>query len=200
MAFVVMPPPANAPENITKLLVRWSEGDDSALEEVSPFVYAELRQLASHYLNKERPNHTLQATALVHEAFLKLLGAKNIKWESRAHFIGIAARLMRRVLVDYAREHQSQKRGGGLLKLSLSRGERVPLPQDTDLIALDEALTVFATDYPRQAQVVELLFFGGLSAKEAADALTSTGVKTSERTVKRDWAFARLWLLREISR
>lgn len=190
----------NIPKNITGLLIRWSKGDESALDEVAPFVYEELRQLAKRYLRHERPDHTLQATALVNETFLKLLGAKNVEWKGRAHFIGFSARMMRRILVDHAREHLAQKRGGGDFKLPLSRAVHIPLPHDVNLVALDEALKIFADEYPRQAQVVELLFFGGVSAKDAAIVLTSNGIETSERTVKRDWAFARLWLLRELSR
>lgn len=187
------------PENITELLVRWSHGDEAALEQLTPFVYEELRQLAARYLRNERPDHTLQATALVNETFIKLLGVKNIEWESRAHFIGVAARAMRRVLVDHAREHMRQKRGGGVFKLPLSRAERVPLPHDLNLVSLDEALQRFALEYPRQAQIVELLFFGGLSAKEAAEVLSADGVEISQRTVERDWKFARGWLYKGVS-
>lgn len=189
---------ANQTDNITALLVRWSEGDQTALEELTPFVYAELRRLAIRYLRGERPDHTLQATALVNETFLKLLGAQHIEWKSRAHFIGVAARLMRRILVEHARQHMAEKRGGGLFKLPLSRAERIPLPHDLNLVRLDEALKRLSLEYPRQAQVVELLFFGGLSAREAADVLTANGAETSQRTVERDWKFARSWLYQNI--
>lgn len=188
----------NHPENITALLIRWSQGDEAALEEVTPFVYAELRRLATRYLRGERPDHTLQATALVNETFLKLLGAQHIEWKSRAHFIGVAARLMRRILVEHARQHRAQKRGGGVFKLPLSRAERVPLPHDINLVSLDDALRRFSLEYPRQAQVVELLFFGGLSTNEAADVLNANGVETSQRTVERDWKFAKSWLYQSI--
>lgn len=189
-----------APENVTQLLVKWSQGDESALEKLTPIVYDQLRHLAARYMSEERADHTLQATALVNETFLKLLGVKNVEWKSRLHFIGIAARVMRRLLVDHAREHQRQKRGGGMYKLPLSRAERVPLPNDLNLTELDEALQKLWIQYPRQAQVVELLFFGGLSTKEAAEVLTAQGIETSQRTVERDWSFSRSWLLRELSR
>jgi RNA polymerase sigma factor (TIGR02999 family) len=186
-------------ETPTELLNRWSQGDESALDQLTPLVYEELRQLAGYYLRRERADHTLQATALVNETFIKLCGAKDVAWQSRAHFIGVAARLMRRVLVDYAREHFAQKRGGELLKLPISRADRIPLSYDSDLVALDDALKVFVTEYPRQAEVVELLFFGGLSTQETADVLNSNGIVISQRTVERDWKFARSWLLREVS-
>jgi RNA polymerase sigma-70 factor, ECF subfamily len=187
------------PEDITELLSRWSQGDETALEELMPIVYEELHQLAKQYMRRERPDHTLQATALVNEAFLGLLGAKSIDWQNRAHFIGIAARLMRRILVAHAREHLAQKRGGEVFKLPLSRADRVPFPRDVNLVALDEALKKLSSEYSRQAQVVELLFFGGLSIKETADVLIADGVNTSQRTVERDWSFAKSWLFREIN-
>jgi RNA polymerase sigma factor (TIGR02999 family) len=183
----------------TELLTRWSQGDESALTELTPLVYAELRQLAGRYLRRERQNHTLQATALVNETFIKLCGAQNVTWQSRAHFVGVGARLMRRILVDYAREHSAQKRGGDIFKLPLSRADREPLPLDLDLVALDEALKKLVGEFPRQAQVVELLFFGGLNTQETADVMNHDGVETSQRTVERDWKFARSWLLREMS-
>jgi RNA polymerase sigma factor (TIGR02999 family) len=188
------------PETPTELLSRWSQGDESALDQLTPLVYDELRRLAGRYLRRERPDHTLQATALVNETFIKLCGAKEVAWQSRAHFVGVAARLMRRILVDYAREHFAQKRGGEMFKLPSSRADRVPMPHDLDLVALDEALKTFIVEYPRQAQVVELLFFGGLSTQETADVLNSEGIEIAQRTVERDWKFARSWLLREISR
>jgi len=191
--------PQTTPETPTELLTRWSQGDESALAQLTPLVYDELRQLARQYLRRERPDHTLQATALVNETFIKLCGAQKVAWQNRAHFIGVAAKLMRRILVDYAREHSAQKRGGENLKMSLSRAERIPLPSDLDLVALDEALKIFVIEYPRQAQVVELLFFGGLGAQATADALKGSGVDVSLRTVERDWKFARSWLLREIT-
>lgn len=194
-----MPSPERTSGKITDLLTKWSHGDEAALEELTPYIYGELRQLAVRYLRDERPDHTLQATALVNETFIKLLGAKNVEWKSRAHFIGIAARLMRRILVDHAREHMRQKRGGGVFRMPLSRAERVAFPQDVNLVALDDALKRFSENYPRQAQVVELLFFGGLSARETAEVLTANGVETSQRTVERDWRFSRSWLYEQVS-
>ncbi|MCA1568634.1 MAG: RNA polymerase subunit sigma-70 [Acidobacteria bacterium] len=157
-----------------------------------------MRQLAQRYLRNERPDHTLQATALVNETFLKLLGVQDMEWMSRAHFIGVAARVMRHILVDHARQHIAEKRGGGIFKLPLSRAERVPLPHDLNLVKLDEALQRFTLEYPRQARVVELLFFGGLSTGEVAEILIAGGVETSQRPVERDWKFSRAWLYKEV--
>lgn len=186
-------------ETPTELLNRWSQGDESALDQLTPLVYDELRQLAGRYLRRERPDHTLQATALVNETFIKLCGARELAWQGRAHFIGVAAKLMRRVLVDHAREHSAQKRGGEVFKLPLSRADRIPLPPDLDMVALDEALQTFVTEYPRQARVVELLFFGGLTAQETAQVMTANGADVSLRTVERDWRFSRAWLHQAMS-
>jgi RNA polymerase sigma factor (TIGR02999 family) len=188
-------------QSVTKWLIQWSAGDETALERLTPFVYEELRRLAAHYLRSERPDHTLQATALVHEAYLELLDFQHIEWRSRAHFIGIAAQMMRRILVDHARTRAAQKRGGEeIIKLPLSRAERVAAEQKTtDLVLLDEALERFAADYPRQAQVVELKFFGGLKTEEIANLLSADKAEVSTRTVERDWRFARAWLLQELS-
>lgn len=186
--------------NITELLAQWSKGDESALEKLTPVVYDELRRLAAHYLRHERLDHTLQATALVHEAYIEMLDMKNIEWRNRSHFIGVAAQMMRRILVDHARKRDAAKRGHGLFKVSLSRAERAAEKMDVDLVALNEALDVLASSYPRQAQVVELKFFGGLSADEIAEVQKSGGTDTSTRTVERDWRFARAWLLNEIDR
>lgn len=184
--------------NITQMLARWSEGDQSALENLTPYVYEDLRRLASHYLRHERPDHTLQATALVHEVYIQLLDMHHIEWRNRSHFIGIAAQMMRHILVDHARKREADKRGGGAFKVSLSRAERIPEKRDVDLVALDQALEVLASSYPRQAQVVELRFFGGLNTEEVAEVQKSAGIETSSRTVERDWRFARAWLLKEI--
>jgi RNA polymerase sigma factor (TIGR02999 family) len=184
---------------VTEWLTKWSQGDESALEKATPYVYEELKRLARGYLRNERSDHTLQATALVHEAYLRIQNVTGIEWKHRGQFVAVAAQMMRRILVDYARKHSAEKRGGGELKLSLSRADRVAMPHDLDLVALDEALKSFAIEYPRQAQVVELLFFGGLSTQETADVL-SNGGNISQRTVERDWGFARSWLLREITR
>jgi RNA polymerase sigma factor (TIGR02999 family) len=190
--FVQSPP-------VTEWLTQWSQGDESALEKLTPYVYDELKRLARNYLRNERSDHTLQATALVHEAYLRLQDVTGIEWKHRGQFVAIAAQMMRRILVDYARKHSAEKRGGGEPKLSLSRAERVAVPDDLDLVALDAALQSFFVEYPRQAQVVELLFFGGLSTQETAEVLNNNGVETSQRTVERDWGFARSWLLREIT-
>lgn len=184
---------------VTDWLIKWSQGDESALEKLTPYVYEELRRLAKNYLRNERPDHTLQATALVHEAYLRLQDVSGVEWKHRGQFVAMAAQMMRRILVDYARKHSAEKRGGGEIKLSLSRAERTPVSRDVDLVALDEALMSLVEEYPRQAKVVELLFFGGLSAQESADVLSASGVETSLRTVERDWRFARAWLHQEIS-
>jgi RNA polymerase sigma-70 factor, ECF subfamily len=186
-------------ESITQLLVQWNEGDETALEKLTPFVYYELRRLAQHYLQRERSDHTLQATALVHEAFLKLLEMPQIDWQNRNHFIGLAANLMRRILVDHARLHNAEKRGSGEFKLPISRAERVASQPELDLVALDESLQKFAEDFPRKARVVELRFFGGLNNEEIANVLSAGGIKTSLRTVERDWEFARAWLYQQLS-
>jgi len=180
--------------DVTQILQDWSAGDQSAADRLMPFVYEELRRLAAHYLRNERPDHTLQATALVHEAYLKLVDQTRTSWRNRAHFRAVAAQLMRRILIDYARAHRGAKRGGRQEKVyldetrELSRQERPP-----DLVALDEALQSFASDYPRESEVVELKFFGGLEAEEIAEVL-----KISSKTVLRDWSFAKVWLCREL--
>lgn len=185
---------------VTEWLIEWSRGDESALEKLTPYVYEELRRLAGHYLRHERPDHTLQATALVHEAYLRLQDVSGIEWKGRGQFVALAAQMMRRILVDYARQHSAEKRGGGDNNLPLSRAGRTAAKTDVNLVALDEALCRLAEEYPRQAQVVELLFFGGLTAQEAADVLLASGVETSLRTVERDWRFARAWLHQEMSK
>jgi RNA polymerase sigma factor (TIGR02999 family) len=176
----------------------WSRGDESALEKLTPFVYNELRRLADAYLRNERSGHTLQATALVHEAYLRLHNVRDVEWKSRGQFVALAAQTMRRILVDHARKHSAAKRGDGAFKLPLERIERASSPVDTDLVVLDEALGKLAEEFPRQAQVVELLFFGGLTTAEAADVLKARGIETSQRTVERDWRFARARLLQQI--
>ncbi len=159
-----------------------------------PIVYEELRRLASNYLQRERPDHTLQATALVHEAYLKLVDQKRADWKNRAHFCGIAAQLMRRVLMEHARAHNAQKRGGKMEKLYLDETRELSEERTPDLIALDDALKSFASTFPRESEVVELKFFGGLEAKEIANVLN-----VSTKTVLRDWNFAKLWLCRELN-
>ena len=177
----------------TELLRAWSEGDESALNELVPLVEKELHRLAHAYMRRERKGHTLQATALVNEVFLRLAHTANPRWQDRAHFVGIAARLMRQVLVDYARSRGYRKRGGGVQRVPL---ENVPLitPElEVDVLAVDRALEAFAKIEPRKSQVVELRFFGGLSVEETADVLG-----LSVETVKRDWRVAKLWLSREL--
>lgn len=160
-----------------------------------PFVYDELRRLADHYLRQERPDHTLQPTALVHEAYLRLVDQSRVEWQSRAHFIGVAAQLMRRILVDYARRHHASKRGGFREKLSLDEAVDYSQTRDLDLVALDDALNALEQFDERQSRIVELRFFGGLTIEETAEAL---GV--SPATVKVEWNMAKAWLRREISR
>lgn len=183
------------PEGVTQLLVRWGEGDQAALDELMPLVQGELRRLAGNYLRRERANHTLQPTALVNEAYLKLVDQKNAKWQNRAQFFGVAAQLMRRILVDYARQHQAQKRGGAEQhRLSLSDSDRVTHQPDLDLLALHESLNELAEFDPQQSRIVELKFFGGLSIEETAEVL---GV--GHATVERDWKMARAWLRSKLS-
>ena len=180
--------------DITRLLLAWSEGDDDALGKLAPLVEAELQRLARHYLRGERPGHTLQPTALVNEAYLRLLDWRKVSWQNRAHFMGIAANMMRRILVDHARRHRFQKRGGDAVKISLDATQLGASERDPDLLALDEALTRLAELDRRKSQVVELRFFGGLSVEEAAEFL-----KISPRTVKREWSLAQAWLHCELT-
>lgn len=181
---------------VTRLLVAWNEGDESALEKLMPLVYEELRQLARRYISRERPGHTLQATALVNEAFLRLAGWKNVRWQNRSHFFAVSAQMMRRILVDFARGRPLPKRDGGALRVSLAEAEAVARPpDDPDLIALDEALDRLAALDERKALIVELKFFGGLSVEETAEVLGAAPV-----TVMREWAKARAWLYRELSK
>jgi RNA polymerase sigma factor (TIGR02999 family) len=181
--------------DVTGLLVNWSNGDQQALEDLMPLVYSELRRLAKAYLRRERSDHTLQSTALVNEAFLRLVNQRNVQWKSRAHFFGIAAQLIRRILVDHARAHQADKRGAGAFKLSLDEAIGVPEKRDLDLVALDDALQRLTELDPQQSRIVELRFFAGLSIEETAEVL---GISTA--TVKREWSTARAWLYRDLSR
>ena len=182
------------PKQITRLLVAWGEGDESALAELAPLVHEELHRLAHRYMGGERRGHTLQTTALVNEAYLRLIDWKNVRWQSRAHFFGVSAQLMRRILVDFARERGSGKRGGGASRVALDEAAAVSADRGAEIVALDEALRAMAELYPRQSHVVELRFFGGLSVEEAAEVL-----KVSPATVERDWSFARAWLHRELT-
>lgn len=184
----------HSPKEITRLLVAWGDGDQSALEELAPLVHSELHRLAHHYMSRERPGHTLQTSALVNEAYIRLIDWKSVRWQNRAHFFGVAAQLMRRILVDFARDRQYLKRGGGALRVSLGEAAAFTECRGADLIALDEALTALAEVDRRKGQVVEMRFFGGLSVEEVAEAL-----KVSEETVRRDWRLAKVWLLRELN-
>ncbi|HKF42343.1 MAG TPA: sigma-70 family RNA polymerase sigma factor [Thermoanaerobaculia bacterium] len=179
-------------QDVTGLLRRWKEGDGRALEELMPIVYGELRRLAAHYLQIERSGHTLQPTALVHEAYLRLVDQKNVAWQNRAHFFGIAAQMMRRILVDHARRRAAQKRDAAAYRLDLEDPGR-PADREPELLAVHEALTELERLDARQARIVELRFFGGLSVEETAEA---AGVSTA--TVKREWRTARAWLRREL--
>jgi RNA polymerase sigma factor (TIGR02999 family) len=182
-----------SPGAVTELLRAWSDGDEGALERLLPLVEAELRRLARGYMGRERPDHTLQVTALVNEAFLRLTDARRLRWQDRAHFLGISARLMRRVLVDHARARGYRKRGGGAQRVTLTEGLVVSPEPALDLVALDRALETLAAADGRKSRVIELRFFGGLSVEETAEVLN-----VSADTVKRDWRLARLWLLREL--
>jgi len=184
-----------APKEITRLLVAWGDGDESALAELTPLVYGELHRLAHHYMSDERGSHTLQTTALVNEAYVRLIDWKNVRWQNRAHFFAVSAQLMRRILVDFARARGYDKRGGGARPVTLDETAVFADDRDTDIVALDEALTSLAELDARQSRVVELRFFGGLTNEEAAEVL-----KVSEATVRRDWSLARAWLHRELSK
>jgi RNA polymerase sigma-70 factor, ECF subfamily len=182
------------PESITQLLAKWSTGDQSALDQLMPLVYDELRRLARGYLRRERAEHTLQPTALVNEAYLKLVDQKNARWQNRAQFYGIAAQLMRRILVDHARVKHAEKRGGAeQQRLSITSAEILATKPDLDLLALNEALEELTAMDPQQGRIVELKFFGGLSIEETAEVL---GI--SHATVERDWKMARAWLRRKL--
>jgi len=185
----------SSPKEITQLLVAWGDGDESALEGLTSLVYEELHRLAHHYMGRERPGHTLQTSALVNEAYVRLIDWKNVRWQNRAHFFAVSAQLMRRILVDFARTRGYAKRGGGLLAVTLDGAALVSGDKSTDIVALDEALLSLAELDPRQGRVVELRFFGGLSIEETAEVL-----KVSPGTVRRDWSLARAWLHRELAR
>jgi RNA polymerase sigma factor (TIGR02999 family) len=179
--------------SITHLLNEWRDGDRRALDKLTPLVYEELRQQAARYLRRERPGHTLQTTALIHEAYLRLVDAKDVHWQSRTHFFAIAANIMRRILVEHARRRAADKRGGSQIRLTLDQVVAVGGETDLDLLAIEEALDRLAAIDLHQARVVELRFFSGLSVEETAAALS-----VSPKTVKRDWSVARAWLRREI--
>ena len=181
--------------DVTALLIDWRGGDAAAVDKLMPLVHGELRRIAKRHMAGERPDHVLQATALVNEVYLRLIDVRRVQWQDRAHFFAVAARLMRRVLVDFARAQKNQKRGGALHRVTLDQDLHVASNTAADLIAIDEALQALSEVYERKAQVVELRFFGGLSVEETAEVL-----KISQETVMRDWKFAKNWLLRELSR
>jgi RNA polymerase sigma factor (TIGR02999 family) len=186
---------APAGSDVTGLLRAWGQGDEQALERLAPLVYQELRRIAGRYMARERPDHTLQATALVNEAYVRLVDAKGVSWQDRAHFFAISARTMRHILVDFARSRRYKKRGGGADPVSLDESLVIQGRPGADLVALDDALNAFAAVDARSSRVVELRFFGGLTVEETAEAL-----KLSPETVMRDWKLAKAWLLRELNR
>jgi len=184
---------SSPPGDVTRLLVAWSKGDRDALEDLIPVVYAELRRIAARHFRHERPGHTLQPTVLVHEAYLKMVDQDHARWQNRAQFFGVAAQLMRRILVDHARTHAAAKRGGGMTPITLVDVADASPPRGVDVIALDEALTRLTGLYPEQGRLVELRYFGGLTIEETGEAMG-----TSPATVKRQWTVARAWLLRDL--
>ena len=180
---------------VTQLLIAWSNGDKTALDKLMPLIHEELLRLAHHYMSRERPGHTLQTTALVDEAYLRLVNRKEVRWQNRAHFFAIAAYLMRGILVDHARSHAYAKRGGGARKIELEEATVVSQERAAEVVALDEALKELATFDPQQSRIVELRFFGGLTIEQTAEAL---GV--SPATIKREWGSAKAWLYHELNK
>jgi RNA polymerase sigma factor (TIGR02999 family) len=181
-------------KDVTQLLMAWNEGDQRARDQIMPLVYNELRRLARNYLRRERPNHTLQPTALVHEAYLRLVNQSRVNWQNRKHFFGIAARAMRQILINHAETRQAAKRGGSAERLSLDALDRIVVKQNVDLIVLNEALKNLECFDPTQGHIVELRFFSGLTIEEIAEVMN-----ISPATVKREWSTARAWLRRELS-
>ena len=187
---------AGSAPDVTQLLANWSKGDQAALDQLMPLVYGELRRLAGAYLRRERSNHTLQSTALVHEAFMRLVHQQDVQWRNRAHFYAIAAQMIRRILVDYARSQHAEKRGSGAIKLALDEAMAVPQAgTDVDLLGLNDALDRLAEMDERQSRIVELRFFAGLSIEETAEVM-----HLSPASIKREWQTARAWLFREMTR
>lgn len=184
---------ASKQKRVTELLVAWKEGSEQALDDLVPFVYKELHRLAKNQLRKERPGHSLQPTALTHEAFVRLFGFRQVNWQDRAHFFAVSAQVMRHVLVEHARKHRAVKRGGHDIRVSLTEARAAVAEVDIDIIALNEALEHLEAEDPRQCRVVELRYFGGLNEEEIADVLGM-----SRATVSRDWSVAKLWLRREL--
>ncbi len=188
----------SSPQTVTESLIAWSQGDEAALNQLIPLVHDELRRLAKRYMRRERgqrPGHTLQTTALVNEAYMRLIDASQVQWQNRAHFFAISARLMRQILVDYARAQKYAKRGGGAPQVSLDEAATFTAERAPDLVALDDALNALAAVDERKSRVIEMRFFGGLSVEETAEVL-----KVSPDTVMRDWRLAKAWLLRELNR
>jgi RNA polymerase sigma factor (TIGR02999 family) len=188
-----MDTPSVSQQRVTELLVQWSQGNDAALVELTPLVYEELHRVAHHHLSGQRPDHTLQTTALVNEAYLRLADQTNPQWQNRAHFFAVAARAMRQILVSYARSQRSEKRGGGAFKMNLDEVAFVSPEESREIVDLHEALEQLSALDSRKAQVVELKYFGGLNYDEIAEAL-----KISRITVRRDWEFAKVWLYTEL--
>ena len=186
--------PIATSHEVTQLLMAWNDGDQSALERLIPLVHAELHRIARRYMRNERAGHMLQTSALINEAYMRLIDAQQVHWQNRAHFFGIAAQLMRRVLVDFARSRSYKKRGGGAFQVSLDETMVITKERGEDLVALDEALSALSELDERKGRVVEMRFFGGLSEKEIAEALT-----VSQETVRRDWRLAKSWLRRRLS-
>jgi len=188
-----MTPPSPSQQQVTQLLGDWSGGDEKALEKLIPLVQPELHRLAHHYMSRERPGHTLQTTALLDEAYLRLVDNAKRDWQNRTHFVAAAAQLMRRIMVDHAREREALKRGGGAVKVSLDEAALVTETRSQELLALDEALERLSAQDPRKSQIVELRYFGGLTVEETAALL-----KVSQRTVEREWNMAKAWLYRAL--
>ena len=183
----------SSPHEVTQLLQAWSDGNAEALDQLVPLVYGELHRLARHYMRGERPGHSLQITELVNEAYVRLIDWKNVRWQNRAHFFGVAAQMMRRILVDFARSRHYAKRGGETFRVSLSEAAGISAERSEDFIALDDALQSLTAFDARKGRIVELRFFGGLSVEETAEVL-----KVSPRTVMRDWSLAQAWLYRQL--
>jgi RNA polymerase sigma-70 factor, ECF subfamily len=183
-----------SPQDVTRLLEDWSNGDESALDKLTPLVYQELRQLAHHYMSRERPGHTLQTTALVNEAYLRLVNQNHVHWQNRAHFFGVAAQVMRHLLVDHARNHARAKRGGAVHQVSLDEAAVMSPERASEMIALDEALVELTTIDPRKSRIVELRFFGGLNIEETAHVLQIAPI-----TVRREWNSAKAWLYKAVT-
>lgn len=183
------------PNEVTQLLINWSNGDEAALDQLVPLVHAELHRLARHYMGRENPGHTLQTSALINEAYLRLVDQQNVPWQNRAHFFAVSAQVMRHILIDHARRHAYAKRGGGARKVPFDEAVALNDKRADELVALDEALNILAAMDKRKSQIIELRFFGGLSIEETAEAM-----KISPITVTREWRSAKAWLRREMNR